>query len=75
VNERQPVQGSANQKPGWIQQLKVYVTRDVLAKLKNKQYMLITFLEAPVLAVILAWFLNSCLVSKIFSCRRQLYFL
>ncbi|HRE23515.1 MAG TPA: ATP-binding cassette domain-containing protein [Bacteroidia bacterium] len=58
VNERQPVQGSANQKPGWIQQLKVYITRDVLAKLKNKQYMLITFLEAPVLAVILAWFLK-----------------
>ncbi|HOZ81481.1 MAG TPA: ATP-binding cassette domain-containing protein [Bacteroidia bacterium] len=57
-NQRQPVQGSANQKPGWLQQLKVYMTRDMLSKFKNKQYMLITFLEAPVLAIILAWFLR-----------------
>lgn len=58
ANQREPIQRSTNQKPGWIQQLKVYITRDILAKLKNKQYMLITFLEAPVLAVILAWFLR-----------------
>lgn len=58
ANQKEPIQRSTNQKPGWIQQLKVYITRDILAKLKNKQYMLITFLEAPVLAVILAWFLR-----------------
>lgn len=45
-------------KPSRIQQLRVYFTRDLLSKLKNTQYMLINFLEAPVLAVILAYFLK-----------------
>ncbi len=45
-------------KPSWLKQLQVFITRDVLAKLKNTQYLLITFLEAPVLAFILAWFLK-----------------
>ena len=45
-------------KPSKLRQLGVFVTRDVLSKLKNTQYLLINFLEAPVLAFILAWFLK-----------------
>ncbi len=37
------------------QQFKVFLKRDVLSKLSNKQYMLINLLEAPVLALILAF--------------------
>ncbi|MBL0341796.1 MAG: ATP-binding cassette domain-containing protein [Bacteroidetes bacterium] len=45
-------------KPSRLRQLKVFFTRDVLSKLKNSQYLLINFLEAPVLAFILAYFLK-----------------
>ncbi len=45
-------------KPSRLRQLKVFFTRDVLSKLKNTQYLLINFLEAPVLAFILAYFLK-----------------
>ncbi len=41
--------------PNKVSQFKVFITRDVLSKLTNKQYMLINFLEAPVLAFILAF--------------------
>ncbi|VAW26043.1 ABC transporter G family protein, partial [hydrothermal vent metagenome] len=43
-----------NQKnPGRIQQLKIFGIRDIRTKLANKQYLFITFLEAPVLALFL----------------------
>lgn len=45
-------------KPTWFKQTQVFITRDVLSKLRNSQYMLINFLEAPVLAFILAYFLK-----------------
>lgn len=44
--------------PGKIQQFKVFVQRDVLSKLGNTQYMLINFLEAPVLALVLSFFVK-----------------
>ncbi|NOU59077.1 ATP-binding cassette domain-containing protein [Marinifilum caeruleilacunae] len=37
-------------------QLKIYLSRDIKSKLSNRQYMLITLLEAPLLAVILGYF-------------------
>jgi len=40
--------------PSWFEQFKVFITRDVRSKLADKQYILINFLETPVLAVILA---------------------
>jgi ABC-type multidrug transport system ATPase subunit len=49
---------SAFSLPGAFKQFKVFVIRDVLSKLSNKQYMLINFLEAPVLAFILALFIK-----------------
>lgn len=42
-------------KPGLVRQFNVFVKRDVLSKLNNKQYMIITLLEAPVLAFLLAF--------------------
>lgn len=41
--------------PNWFQQLKVFITRDVLAKLANRQYLFINVLEAPVLAFFIAF--------------------
>ncbi|NJK87591.1 MAG: ABC transporter permease [Bacteroidales bacterium] len=45
--------------PGRIQQMRIFFTRDWLAKLTNKQYLILTFLEAPVLALILSFFTKS----------------
>lgn len=41
-----------------FKQFKIFVTRDVRSKLTNKQYMLINMLEAPVLAIILSYFVR-----------------
>ncbi len=41
--------------PGKLKQTFIYTVRDVLAKISNKQYLLINFLEAPLLAFILAF--------------------
>jgi ABC-type multidrug transport system ATPase subunit/uncharacterized tellurite resistance protein B-like protein len=40
--------------PGRLKQLAIFTVRDLKSKLANKQYVLINFLEAPLLAVILA---------------------
>ncbi|MBN2743379.1 MAG: ATP-binding cassette domain-containing protein [Marinilabiliaceae bacterium] len=42
--------------PGRIKQFKIFVMRDVLKKIKDKQYLLINLLEAPLLAIILGFF-------------------
>lgn len=44
--------------PNKWKQFKVFITRDVLSKLTNRQYLLINFLEAPVLAFILAFLIR-----------------
>lgn len=41
--------------PGRIKQFKTFVTRDVLSKLANKQYLYINLLEAPVLAFFISF--------------------
>lgn len=41
--------------PHKLKQVQIYLTRDVLSKLSNTQYMTINLLEAPLLAVILAY--------------------
>jgi ABC-type multidrug transport system ATPase subunit len=50
-------QGSSHIPNKW-KQFVVFFERDVLSKLSNKQYMLINMLEAPVLAIILAFFVK-----------------
>jgi len=42
--------------PNPFKQFKIYMIRDVLSKVTNKQYLLLNFLESPVLAVILGFF-------------------
>lgn len=44
--------------PNKLKQFKVFITRDVLSKLTNKQYLSINLLEAPALAFILAYFIK-----------------
>jgi ABC transport system ATP-binding/permease protein len=41
--------------PNKFKQLSLFVTRDFLSKLSNKQYLIINLLEAPVLAFLLAY--------------------
>ncbi len=47
----------------FFKQMQVYLTRDVLAKLSNTQYMAINLLEAPLLALILAFIVRFYQVS------------
>ncbi len=44
--------------PHKLKQFGVFIKRDLLSKLTNKQYVLINLLEAPVLALILAFFMR-----------------
>lgn len=44
--------------PHQLKQFGVFITRDLLSKLTNRQYILINLLEAPVLATILAFFMR-----------------
>ncbi len=53
-----PLPFASDQKPSRFKQLNVFIQRDVLSKIRNTQYLLINFLEAPVLAFILAYFLK-----------------
>ncbi|HEY9048368.1 MAG TPA: ATP-binding cassette domain-containing protein [Ohtaekwangia sp.] len=41
--------------PTWLDQLKVFITRDILAKMANRQYLLINILQAPLLAFFIAF--------------------
>ena len=52
VKEALPV---TQQIPNWFKQLKVFITRDVLSKVANKQYLIINVMEAPVLAFFIAF--------------------
>ncbi|SMO38043.1 ABC-type multidrug transport system, ATPase component [Saccharicrinis carchari] len=42
--------------PTKLAQFKIFLHRDVLTKLSNKQYLLISLLEAPILAILLGFF-------------------
>ncbi len=44
--------------PNKIKQTAIFITRDVLSKLSNKQYLLINLLEAPLLALILTFIIK-----------------
>lgn len=45
-------------KPNAFVQFSVFLKRDVLSKIRNKQYVFINFLEAPFLALLLSYFLK-----------------
>ena len=44
--------------PGLIKQFLIFFTRDFLNKISNRQYLLITMLQAPLLAMVLAFFMK-----------------
>ncbi len=49
---------NASKIPGKLKQFRVFVERDVLAKISNRQYMVINILESPVLAFLLAFIIR-----------------
>lgn len=55
INERSDKLRSIQQIPAKMKQIAIFSMRDVQSKLKNKQYMLITFSLAPILAFFLAY--------------------
>ena len=44
--------------PSKFKQFKIFIIRDVLSKITNKQYMFINLLEAPLLALLLSYFIK-----------------
>jgi ABC-type multidrug transport system ATPase subunit len=42
--------------PGTFKQFRIFTLRDILSKLANQQSMLLYFIQAPLLALIMAWF-------------------
>jgi ABC transport system ATP-binding/permease protein len=50
--------------PNKLKQFSIFLTRDVLSKLSNSQYLIINLLEAPVLAFVLAFIIKYYNVSE-----------
>ena len=44
--------------PNWFNQLKIYFQRDFFSKISNTQYIALTFLEAPLLGLILSYIIR-----------------
>ncbi len=45
-------------RPGWWNQMIVFLSRDLKSKLANKQYLLLTLLEGPILGLILSYIIR-----------------
>ncbi|MFN5912030.1 MAG: ATP-binding cassette domain-containing protein [Bacteroidota bacterium] len=54
-HETKEIPKSNTENTGKINQFGVFFLRDILAKLSNRQYVLVTMLEAPVLAILLSF--------------------
>jgi ABC-type multidrug transport system ATPase subunit len=46
------------QRPGFIKQLRIYFSRDLKSKISNRQYVMLTLLEAPVLGFVLSYIIR-----------------
>ena len=46
------------QRPGWLKQTKIFLSRDIRSKVANRQYMILTLLEGPVLGLILSYIIR-----------------
>ena len=64
IDEKVRVPSISFKIPGLLKQIKVFITRDVLSKISNTQYLIITLLEAPVLAFILSFIIKYFNVSE-----------
>ena len=49
---------SSLRKPGWLRQTFIYLLRDLNSKIANRQYLLLTLLEGPVLGLILSYIIR-----------------
>jgi len=49
---------SSLRKPGWLKQTFIYMLRDAKSKIANRQYILLTILEGPVLGLILSYIIR-----------------
>ncbi|MFN5149561.1 MAG: ATP-binding cassette domain-containing protein [Flavobacteriia bacterium] len=58
IQDRKDEPRAQSKIPSKTKQFSVYFKRDFLSKMSNVQYMLITFLEAPALALILSFFVK-----------------
>lgn len=56
IEVKQNAQQHSYSTPSKFKQFQIFLNRDLLTKLTNKQYLLISILEAPVLAVLLGYF-------------------
>ena len=52
-------------RPGYWGQFSIFVQRNVLTRLANRQYMVINLLEAPLIALVLAWLCRGSAGEKI----------
>ena len=62
--EKPPMPEVEFKTPNFFNQLKVFITRDVLSKITNTQYLAINLLEAPLLGFILSYFLRYVMVGE-----------
>jgi ABC transport system ATP-binding/permease protein len=44
--------------PGWLAQFRIFTIRNLLSKISNRQYVLLTMLEAPLLGLILSYIIR-----------------
>jgi len=44
--------------PGWFKQFWIYCSRDLLSKISNRQYMILTLFETPILGFILSYIIR-----------------
>jgi len=58
VREETTEPWSTLRKPGWLRQTLIFIMRDAKSKLANRQYMLLTLLEGPVLGLILSYIIR-----------------
>jgi ABC-type multidrug transport system ATPase subunit len=58
VREESSAPWSTLRKPGWFRQTMIFMMRDAKSKLANRQYLLLTLLEGPVLGLILSYIIR-----------------
>jgi ABC-type multidrug transport system ATPase subunit len=58
VHEEHETPHSGLHRPGWLRQTALFMMRDLKSKFANRQYMLLTLLEGPVLGLILSYIIR-----------------
>ncbi len=58
VSEKQEIPANKYSIPGLLNQSGIFFIRDFLAKISDRQYLVITLLGSPLLALLLSWFLK-----------------